>query len=190
LTGFLYRVVLAGYLRPQALDQCQQHLVADAGILHQQGLDLPGDEREAHGVALGPDVGRPRTAIENRDLPEELTGAHGGDPLAIADHRDLSLFDDVEPKPIGARLDDRGALLVALLLDELPEQLELFAIEAGKERHPSQRLGWISLDSHRFLLRLTARHYDTAPSRSMPESRGDAPPTEAGGATRESASGL
>src|ERR1700694_1487923 len=177
-------------MRPQALDQFQQHLVADAGVLHQQGLDLPGDERETYGVALGADVGRPWTAIENRDLAEELTGSHRGDPLAIADHRDLALLDDVEPEPIGARLDDRGALVVALLLDEFPEQLELLAVEASKERHTSQRLGGVSFDSHRFLLRLTARHYDTAPSRWMPErEEGGCPSPRGGGACGECSSG-
>src|SRR5207248_11445916 len=129
----------------------------DALPIYQQGLDLPGDEGETDRVALGADVGRSKTPVQDRDLAEKLTGAHAGDPLAVPDHGDVALPNDVEPVATGAGLDDRGPRGIALLVDQLAKHRQLFAVETGKQRDPSQRLGGISLDSHRFLTRSRAR---------------------------------
>src|ERR1700730_11198596 len=147
-----YLVVPVGLLPPQALHHLEEHLVGDAGVVHQQRLDLPGDEREADRVGLGSDVGRSWSAVQDRDLAEEPTRPHRRDPLAVADHFDVAFFDDVQSVPAGAGLDDRGACVVALLLDQLAEHLQLLTIEPGKEGDLSQRLRGISLDRHRFLL--------------------------------------
>src|SRR5207245_1591399 len=63
----------------------------------------------------------------------------------------------------------------AFVTDQLPKHLPRVAIGAGEEADPSQGLSRISLDSHRFLRRLTARHYDTAPRGPGGSGPGQAP---------------
>src|SRR5207244_13146732 len=106
---------------------------------------------------------------------------------ADPDHRYVAHPNAVEAMAPGSVLDDCGALCVALLLYHLPKHLQPIAVEAGKKRDLSQRLSGISLDSHRFLQRLTARHYDTAPRGPARES---GPSPADGGGSDDLASGL
>ena len=102
---------------------------ATRGCSRDDRLEVPRREREAGRRAVGDDLGRPRSAVEHRQLPEELAGAEVGDRSRRRGRPGRAPVDDDEE----ARPD------LALPGDDV----------AGRERRPRRRAPAIRVHARR-----------------------------------------
>src|SRR3954468_6817225 len=83
-----------------------EDLVGQAGDLVQDAAELALTEHEQRHVGVGLDGGRPGTAVEQRHLPEVLTGAQRGDLATASLDRRGAVHDQEELMPRRALFDE------------------------------------------------------------------------------------
>src|SRR5207253_6310867 len=118
----------------QAPDHLLQHFVGDAGVFHQEWLDIPRHHGQADCIGVRLDIGRPRAAVQDGNFAEEIARSHLRHGMAIAFDRYRAFLDDEQALAGRAVLDDDRTLFVALLLQAPAHHLQLVLVEPGKER--------------------------------------------------------
>src|SRR5688572_14560907 len=83
--------------RPKTSGQPPQQREADRRLLVDDGLEVPGREREAGGLPLGEHLGDARQAVEDRQLAEEVAWAECRDRLTVANDPCAAASDHEEP---------------------------------------------------------------------------------------------
>src|SRR5213083_272712 len=103
-------------------------------MLLDEGTELPGGEPVAEQVGCGHDRGGTRALVDERDLPEIVSGPERRTGLAADADRRVPLDDDEEPGSTGALGRHFGAFPEAPLFHLAPEALEVVVAEAREDR--------------------------------------------------------
>src|SRR5688572_4312627 len=101
-------------------------------------MELTMTHHQHAGEAIGSHRRRPRPAVQQGDLAEEVAGMELGNRVAAVEHGEMAVKDDEE---LVANLALLGQDLVETdhdLVAELPEPLELAGGHAGEQRHLAQ----------------------------------------------------
>ncbi len=127
---------------------CRSFQPERAVLLH-QGAEFPVGEAVAHEVGGRGHGGEPLPAVDERDLPEVVAGAEGGDLLAADGHAGFARVDDVERGAAGA-LADHGVTRGELpRLAERRDSFDVVVGQLGEQRHRGQHVGGIVLGDRR-----------------------------------------
>src|SRR5688500_13869431 len=141
---------------PQALGNGIQHGRPNRRELVHQRVELAVTDHEQPRDALGPNRRGPGAAVEQRDLAEEVAGAHRGDRAVAVEHHQPAVENEEELVADLTLLGEDAVEAHLDLIRQLAKPLELTAAHVSEER-----------DGPEVLELLVARHcrrvYDAAP---------------------------
>ena len=109
-------------------------------VVRDDRFEVPGREGQTHRRLVGDDLGDPRTPVEHRQLPEEVTGAETRDRRSVADDTNGAASHQEETRP-DLTLAGDDVVLGELDLDDTPrDRVEPGGVHAGKQRSTGQQL--------------------------------------------------
>src|SRR3990172_272396 len=139
-----------------ALHDHLEHAHGEVGVLFQQRAEVPADQLDAAGALLGRDGGGADPLLHERHLPEELSGPHVADAMAVAGDLNPSLHDEEEADTGIALLHDDRPRLVGALLHRPGDERQLLRGQPAKDGHPAEVLEMRRDISHTALLKRPA----------------------------------